>query len=102
MWADCVAKQSQDTNWPITAKCLLRRKPPPATMARNDMGDISNKKGLPNNRKAFSYVVRTFVGSYFTASMIALKASGWFIAKSANTLRFKPISLAANLPINCE
>ena len=29
---------------------------------------------------------------YFTASTIALKASGLFIAKSANTLRFKPIS----------
>ena len=81
--------------------CLLRRTPPPATMARNDMWGHINKKGLPNNRKAFSYVVRT-CGSYFTASMIALKASGWFIAKSANTLRFKPISLAANLPINCE
>jgi hypothetical protein len=40
--------------------------------------------------------------SYFTASITALKASGLFIAKSANTLRFKPISLAANLPINCE
>lgn len=43
-----------------------------------------------------------FLKFYFTDSTIDLKASGWFIAKSANTLRFKPMFLECTLPINCE
>ena len=37
---------------------------------------------------------------YFTFATIALKASGWFIAKSARTLRFNSMLLAFNAPIN--
>ena len=39
---------------------------------------------------------------YFTFSTIALNASGWFIAKSARTLRLISISFFFNNPINCE
>lgn len=37
---------------------------------------------------------------YFTLFTIALKASGWFIAKSAKTLRLSSMLLAFTLPIN--
>ncbi len=37
---------------------------------------------------------------YFTLSTIALNASGWFIARSARTLRFNSMLFAFTLPIN--
>lgn len=37
---------------------------------------------------------------YFTWSTTALKASGWFIAKSARTFLFSSIFLAFTFPIN--
>lgn len=38
----------------------------------------------------------------FALATIALKASGWFIAKSANTLRLISIPALCNAPINLE
>ncbi len=43
-----------------------------------------------------------FVKRYFTLLRMALKASGWFIARSARTLRFNSIPDAFTLPMNCE
>ena len=79
----------------------------PAQFTITMMPPPKRKKGLPKSRKAFSKSVKSLKISeilyyYFTASTTALKASGLFIAKSANTLRFKPISLAFNLPIKTE
>ena len=40
--------------------------------------------------------------NYFTLATIALKASGWFIAKSARTLRLISIPAACKAPIRRE
>ena len=37
--------------------------------------------------------------NYFTLATIALKASGWFTARSANTLRLISIPAACKAPI---
>ena len=39
---------------------------------------------------------------YFTLATIALNASGWFTAKSANTLRLISIPALCKAPINLE
>lgn len=39
---------------------------------------------------------------YLTVLIISAKAVGWFIAKSASTLRFRAIPLALTLPMNSE
>jgi hypothetical protein len=60
---------------------------------------IIGKKKTRINR---AFLIVLYKYAYFTASTTALKASGLFIAKSAKTLRFKPISLLVNLPIKTE
>jgi len=56
------------------------------------MGAI-NKSGIELNRKVKSFY-------FFNESKTALNASGWFIAKSANTLRFNSIPLLLIAPMN--
>ncbi len=63
---------------------------------------VFSKKKPASFETGFIYKRVIIVFIYFTLSTIALNASGWFIAKSAKTLRFNPISLAFTLPINCE
>ena len=43
-----------------------------------------------------------FLLFYFTLATIALNASGWFIAKSANTFRLISIPAACKAPIKRE
>ena len=48
------------------------------------------------NRRFFALL------SYFTLATIALKASGWFMARSASTLRLISMPALCNRPINWE
>ena len=61
------------------------------------------KRKLPQLEISFSISI-TFQSKefYFTLFTIAVKASGWFIAKSARTLRLMSISFLCNAPIKRE
>ena len=58
---------------------------------------VLNEKSLPKG-KAFRKI--RMCRPYFTLSTTALNASGWFIAKSAKTLRLSSISAFLSKPIN--
>ena len=59
-----------------------------------------NKKTAPK-RSGFICIISPCSGYiYFTLSTIALKATGWYIAKSAKTLRLISMLLFFNNPIN--
>ncbi len=56
------------------------------------------KKNRSYNRTVFLHTFKTKI--YFTERTNALKASGSFIARSANTLRLRSILFSDNLCIN--
>lgn len=58
------------------------------------------EKDLPLSGRSFLYPKK--FNSYFTLATIALKASGWLTAKSANTLRLISIPAACKAPIKRE
>ena len=61
------------------------------------------KKGPPNwEALVFSKKFLRKYSSYFTWSMTFLKASGWFNARSARTLRLSSMPLVDSLPMNTE
>jgi hypothetical protein len=70
------------------------------TILLNSLQKISHKKtrALPG---LYIFHLKKSV-HYFTLSTIALKAAGWFIARSAKTFLLISMALFFNSPINCE
>ena len=67
--------------------------------------DIHKKKTIkkePLFAKKRLLVFQATKAYYFTFATIALNASGWFMAKSANTLRLISIPAACKAPIKRE
>ena len=75
---------------------------------REGQGKVKKKSEDAKNEKQkkgmFSHVLFHILSlfPYFTVSTIALKASGWFIARSARVFLFSVIPFLSSLPINSE
>jgi hypothetical protein len=57
------------------------------------------KKGICRCTSLFDFIVKV---PYLTVSTIALKASGWFIARSARVFLFNVIPFLSSFPMNSE
>ncbi len=59
-----------------------------------------NKNKRSRTRRNLNKRGKFIFNLYFTLSTMALKASGWFIAKSARTFLFSSIPLDFTFPMN--